>query len=902
MGSYLKELIELRKNFVNAYEKMKYAEALDCGNKIIDIYKKNNETDTAEYAEDINNIAILYDDMHIPEKAKGYYLEAAEIKKKVLGEDSESYYDTLTNLGTLYSITGEYKNAENILKDIRDHAKEKHGINSVPYIEAVYNLGNMYVDNDKSDMGITFLAESLECAKRTKECDANMFTDIHVSIAEAAENTGNYRRAADEYERAVKAGERAGEKDTYFKMTYLMNYANVCQSLDKFSEAADIYIKALNIREKIMDINHLDYISMLNGLAAIYTKDCKYEKALEVHNRILGMIENMLGKNHIFYGDVLTNIGLDYSRMGDFDKAVEYHNRALNIKKEAVGEKSLHYTATLLALSEVYENIGKYDRAIEIQDKVLELKRDMFGEVNEQIPEILINLGRINMEKGELLKAQGFIMQGLIMSKELMLITPGKIRSYTENVRIMAEACCKKKDVDKTIQFCNRYLELRKSKYGDEHPKYARALHFCAELYEQLGENEKASECLDTACYIAEMMMGNDTVFCRQCYYHSGALLYKVKKYNEAAERLRKAASMYKRYNGSEEDLIKIMYLQAKTQYMLGFPRKADECAFRAEGAASRAGCNTDFIINEQIAYAELMLNGGDYDKAAEKLSAVEQKVKENGENAIIYEVMSIYAEACYNAQKYEDAALKAENALEYAKTGIEKADMLLLMAEAQLKLEKYDKSVELLEKIKSLIEADSNVLEKYKSIVYCMLGEVYGNLNETEKADKHFDEGIKEAKSRENIDVENYCMFLDMAASVAEKIGKYSKAVEYISENALMIRKSEGESIRFAEYILNSARLYCIQNRYEESILLYEKALEIYSKVYGEKSDKYINAFTDMCKALAALGKNGEVIEKIEKLDSYGNHKKELTGMLAEAYKNTKAYKKLVMLKFKEK
>ena len=43
LGSYLKELIELRKNFVNAYEKMKYAEALDCGNKIIDIYKKNNE-------------------------------------------------------------------------------------------------------------------------------------------------------------------------------------------------------------------------------------------------------------------------------------------------------------------------------------------------------------------------------------------------------------------------------------------------------------------------------------------------------------------------------------------------------------------------------------------------------------------------------------------------------------------------------------------------------------------------------------------------------------------------------------------------------------------------------------------------------------------------------------------
>ena len=109
MGSYLKELIELRKNFVNAYEKMKYAEALDCGNKIIDIYKKNNETDTAEYAEDINNIAILYDDMHIPEKAKGYYLEAAEIKKKVLGEDSESclVYTSRTGIKTgkkAYSI------------------------------------------------------------------------------------------------------------------------------------------------------------------------------------------------------------------------------------------------------------------------------------------------------------------------------------------------------------------------------------------------------------------------------------------------------------------------------------------------------------------------------------------------------------------------------------------------------------------------------------------------------------------------------------------------------------------------------------------------------------------------------------------------------------------------------
>lgn len=899
MSYYLKELIDLRKNFVKSYDSKKYAEALDYGTQIVDLYKENNACTTEEYADDLNNFAIICDDMHITERAKNCYKEAAKLKKDILGENNQSYLDSLTNLGILHSRLGEFDDAEKTLKVVSKRTKESLGMNTSEYVESIYNLGNMYVDKGNLDMGISLLGEALECAKRIRNYSLEEFIDIHVSIAEACSKSGNYRRACDEYRRAKKISERSEEKNSYFKMNYLIRYSTTYQKLEKYDLAAEAYIEAIEIRKTIMSVHHLDFISMLNNLAEIYSKNDEYEKAMEVHKRVLKLVDEMLGKNHVFYGDALANIGVDYSGLGDFDKAIEYHNKALELKKSIVGEKHQHYIFTLISLANIYEDMDKYDRAIEIHNNALELRRQCFGEVNENICDSLVNLGRLHMEKEELIKAQGFFMQAMIMGKEIMIAGGVDVFIYPENVKLMAEACCMQKDIEKTTQFSEKYISLRKSKYGDKHPKYARALFDCAMFFEQLQDYSKASEYLETACVIIETMCGVDTLLGMECLYHSGEALFKIKKYSEASERLKKAAAIYKKHSGDDEELIKIMYLQAKTQYMLGFPKKADECIFRAKGIASRAGKNMEFIIDEDIDYAEAIIAVGDYARAAEKLDEICKDISRCGDENLIYEMFSASAEANYNCGNYQDAASKAQEAANYAKKNEDISDIKLIAAEAYLKLGDFDKSAGMLEDIKSIINDDEEVSDRYKTMVFCMLGEVYSNIGDRVNADANFEEGLKEAKEKENISENEYRLFLDIAADNAEKLNKYSKAVEYISESALLIRKNEGETEKFCEYIIRTARLYSVQKRYSEAVVMYEKAVDMYKDIYSENSEEYLDIIIEMCKAYEIDGKFENVIARLEGFSDYGYKKKEIIDMLAASYKNTGAFTKLLKLKF---
>jgi len=898
MSYYLKELIDLRKNFVKSYDSKKYAEALDYGTKIVDLYKENNACTSEDYAEDLNNYAIICDDMHITERAKECYKEAARLKKDILGESSQSYLDSLTNLGILYSRLGEFEEAEKALKTVSKLTKDNLGVNAAEYVESIYNLGNMYAEKGNFEMSISYLEEALECAKRIRNFSEEEYIDIHVSIAEACAKKGNYRRACDEYGRAKKISEKTNDKSSFFKMNYLVRYSNVYQKLEKYEKAAEIYIEAIDIRKEIMSVHHLDFISMLNNLAEIYCKNNEYEKAIEVHKKVLKLIDEMLGKNHVFYGDALSNIGADYSGLGEFQKAIEYHNKALELKKNIVGEKHQHYIFTLISLADVYEDMEKYDRSIEIQNTALELKRQCFGEVNENICDSLVNLGRLYIEKDDLIKAQGFLMQALIMGKEIMIAGGMSARAYAENVRLMAEACCRRNDADKMAQFSENYISIRKSKYGDRHPKYARALFDVAILFEQIQDYKKASEYLEIAYDIAETMCGIDTPFGMDCLYQSGEMLFKIKKYTEASERLKKAAAVYKKNSGDEEELIKIMYLQAKTQYMLGFPKKADECIFRAKGIVGRSEENPEFIIDEDIDYAEIMIAAGDYINASEKLDEICNNISNCGDDNLLYEMYSASAEANYNCGYYEETVNRTLQAIKYAQSNENIADIKLIAAQSFLMQKNFDKSAELLEEIKIIMRNDDNVSDKHKALVLCMLGEAYSKNGNRELAVINFQEGLEEAKKKENISEAEYQNFLNIAADNAETIGKYSKAIEYISENALLVRKKEGESEKFGEYIIHTAKLYFLQKRYSEAAVMYEKAADMTKELYSESSEKYIDMVIEACRAYREDKKYDNIIVKLEGLRDYDYRKKEIMDLLAASYKNTGAFAKLIKLK----
>ncbi|HRF20218.1 MAG TPA: tetratricopeptide repeat protein, partial [Chitinophagaceae bacterium] len=56
----------------------------------------------------LNNLAGLYQSMGLYTKAEPLYIEARDIRKKMLGEKHPRYAMSLNNLATLYQEMGQY--------------------------------------------------------------------------------------------------------------------------------------------------------------------------------------------------------------------------------------------------------------------------------------------------------------------------------------------------------------------------------------------------------------------------------------------------------------------------------------------------------------------------------------------------------------------------------------------------------------------------------------------------------------------------------------------------------------------------------------------------------------------------------------------------------------------------
>ena len=105
MAFYIGEIRRMRKEFFEAYKDGDYKKALILGKGILNIYVENDDMDCMEYAVDMSNLAMVYDQVQLYDRAIELYKKAAELKKDYSGE-SLSYADTLNNMAIVLNQVG----------------------------------------------------------------------------------------------------------------------------------------------------------------------------------------------------------------------------------------------------------------------------------------------------------------------------------------------------------------------------------------------------------------------------------------------------------------------------------------------------------------------------------------------------------------------------------------------------------------------------------------------------------------------------------------------------------------------------------------------------------------------------------------------------------------------------
>jgi CHAT domain-containing protein/Tfp pilus assembly protein PilF len=269
-----------------------------------------------DYANSLNNLAILYYQMGQYDKALPLYEQALAIRKKVLGEEHRGYANSLNNLAILYYQMGQYDKALPLYEQALAIRKKVLGEEHPSYAFSLNNLAALYVE------------------------------------------IGQYDKALPLYEQALAIRKKVlGEEHPDYAQS-LNNLAILYVEIGQYDKALPLYEQASAIYKKVLGEEHPSYASSLNNLAILYSDMGQYDKALPLYEQALAINKKVLGEEHPYYANSLNSLANLYYQMGQYNKAQPLFEQALAIRKKVLGEEHPDYAQGLNKLANLYEKMG----------------------------------------------------------------------------------------------------------------------------------------------------------------------------------------------------------------------------------------------------------------------------------------------------------------------------------------------------------------------------------------------------------------------------------------------------------------------------------------------------------------------------------------------------------------
>jgi tetratricopeptide (TPR) repeat protein len=122
----------------------KYREALEIAVKVLAVRRKVRGKKHPDYAQSLNNQAMLYREMGEPRKALPLLREARDLRRKVLGEKHPDYARSLSNLASLYQAMEERGKALPLLLEALRLRRKVLGERHSDYASSLNNLASLY--------------------------------------------------------------------------------------------------------------------------------------------------------------------------------------------------------------------------------------------------------------------------------------------------------------------------------------------------------------------------------------------------------------------------------------------------------------------------------------------------------------------------------------------------------------------------------------------------------------------------------------------------------------------------------------------------------------------------------------------------------------------------------------
>ena len=348
-----------RKKIYEQYANSELPGAAATGEALIAEYKSCLANESAAFADDLFNLARVYDDMGFTERAVMLYVESAN---RVLGNTGESpaFALRLNNLAAVLSRQGNAEAAYRMYGHAAAIARGNYKDKSPELADAVYNLANAAADIGNRDEAIRLHSEALGIRQTAPSED--IVHSMH-SLAFLYEENKDYAKAVQYAAAAMDRASRAG-KDTYFGACYYL--AELYSADEKHSQSRPLYESVLRWIEETEGRDHSAFITVATRLAYSLANLGAFKEALALMYSIHESLRGKTGGDYICHAGCLRNLAILHKQLNEPLKAEEMMLKSLKIKKRVLGNHTREYIQDALFLIELYTDSDRLDKALEM--------------------------------------------------------------------------------------------------------------------------------------------------------------------------------------------------------------------------------------------------------------------------------------------------------------------------------------------------------------------------------------------------------------------------------------------------------------------------------------------------------------------------------------------------------
>ncbi len=368
----------LKKTGLNYYFNSDYKNALISFEKSLEIFKFLNDSTgiSACYC----NIAAVYKNLNLLEKAEKLYFEALKIDKTL--DDKFGMAVIFNNIGEIYHIKGSYIKAIYFYLNSLRLEKELDNLNGIA--DCCLNMGAVFEENNMFDYALSYYNKALNYYIQNN--DYYRLAQCYNNLGVLCTKTNSFYKAKDYFEKSIKIKLENNFLDPL--VTSLLNFGCLNILMNDTSNALNCFNKALDISNDSM----LDFKN--NSLL---------EREISTDDYFFSWVSDNLDTEN--YGLIAENLhykAIIHYNLGDYHKAIENFINSL----ELCEDKSMRHLMknNYFYLYKSFNNLNDYKNALFYADRYIVLSDSNYKSLINDFVNIVIeddNPLLFNKEKEE---------------------------------------------------------------------------------------------------------------------------------------------------------------------------------------------------------------------------------------------------------------------------------------------------------------------------------------------------------------------------------------------------------------------------------------------------------------------------------------------------------------------